>query len=199
MFRPGHNRRDSIAAYSVAEVAAMTLAVAAALSSTIPWSDATDIVTVTPYSNQAIQKTTKTLRLSGTDFFGANGMFDAGEFRALFGTSTTANARIGLPSDATIVGWRHRTYLGDVAGNVDVTLKKAIDGSVTPIDSDGRSGSSSGYATSATQVVSIPIDNSAFHYYATVLIDATLLANAQDARLGYVDIDYTSPSLDVSL
>lgn len=191
-------RHPGLASMMTHEVAALSVAEAAAMDAWGLAGSFSSVVTVTPYTNTSIQTNTKTIRIAGADFQGTNATFDAGETRALFGTAPTARAPLRVPTGAILTGWRMRTYLGDVAGVINVTITKAASGSETGIDNDSRSGSSSGYATSSTQVISETVDNTAFYYYAETTIDATGLANARDARLSYVEIEYTAPALDVS-
>lgn len=203
-FRPGHSRRDCIAAYSVAEVAGMPLAVAAALGSAVVASAWSDVVTVTPYVDQAIQRTTKTLRVPSTAFRPWNArttpwVADDGDVYADEATAICIGyAAPQLPVGATVTALRARVYGVHANGAIAITFRKTVDSTATVLAGlyATVSGNLGGYATAAQSLTEII---GADAYDLSVIIDNQFTPNPDDVRMSWVELDYTSPSLDISL
>lgn len=202
LFRPGHSRRDCIASYTLAEVGAMDLATAGALSSSVLASDWSDTVTVTPYTAQAIQHTGKTLRIPAADFHSeaTTYTFLSGAGRNTTKTLNRLRRSVELPVGAAIVGFRGRGISKSANAEVTFNLLKSSDETETGLLSVAGliDDAADTYETAeATLTAAETTDGSA--YYATVDLDDSSATSAGDARFAWVEVDYESPALDVSL
>lgn len=202
-WRPGQSRRDCIAAYTVAEVAAMDVATAAALGASLLASDWSDVVTVTPYTNTAIQKTTKSLRM-GSSLFQPSNPFDIWirDLGALSTGSgepaTTFFASVDIPAGATIVSWNIRTA-PQTSGEIEARLVKVdSSGAVATTLSTLNTIGSAGTIQTDSDTVGALVDAS-FIYVIEMTIDnsATVVSPGNDFI--YAEFAYTSPFLDVGL
>lgn len=191
-------RHPGIASMLPGEVAALTLAEAAAMDAYGLAGLFSDVVTVTPYTNAAIQKTYKTMRLSAPQFqVGTNAAFydSTGDIACPAAGTGTARAQLFLPHGVTVDGYTVRgRNSGGFGETVQVTLYRVSDGTVTSLSSVSLIASPYGETSGSLGLV---IDNDTYTYYASVSI--TTGVATQVTRFSWVSFDYSSPALDVSI
>lgn len=198
--KPTHDVRDCIAAWSVAELAALTVAEAAALSAYAVVSDFSSAVIVEPWANRAVQKKTKTMRIHAADFFPAYNTtteigFGTGEVY-IQPAATTANAfaPIRLPAGVRVVGGRYR-WTSIEGGSVTVAVTSAIDSSGTNLVIDSDVAFSGGYVT-RTLSFTETIDPTKSYF---VQLQLTSVGAGGITRFSWLELDYEAGFLDQSL
>lgn len=161
-------------------------------------------VTVAPYSNEPIQKTSKTIRIPGVAFQPATSstpwyVDPSGAVGANGAVLVNGYAPIPIPTGTTVTAYRMRSKIA-LTGTVTVTLVKCTDTTTSGIGIGATTSAATGTAFATTEAGAFSgeaLTGSA--YILGVSIDATGAGAATDVLLAWVDVDYTSPALDVSL
>lgn len=195
-----------IASMLPGEVAALSVAEAAALPAYGLAGTFSEVVTVTPYSNTAVQKTSKTLRVPAQAFVSSGVSLTlnynvTGTISPSVADSGLAYAPLPIPRGATVVGGRFRGYLNATSCAISIAIAGSDNDAsgVATYYSEDIVAPTSGFATTELAENATVEASDEVVLFLIADFQAGGAAVPSDVQLLWVEIDYTAPFLDVSL